>query len=608
MKSNFYQRAFVVSLIGRPNVGKSSLFNRLMKKQSKALTHDLPGVTRDRHYGLLDLDELSNLDEKDVILVDTGGFYPEVSEGQKSHFKKHHEFFDLMADHAKLAISESDLVLFVVDAREGLNPLDKTIAKSIREQSRPMWLIVNKYDSDAQSGDEVEFYQLGFNQDEIYCLSSAHGLGVKTLREQLHRHIVNFHNKENQTDSQTQTLNSSPPTLQKGISPRQQVVGRIALIGAPNAGKSTLLNQLLDSQRALVSDIAGTTVDPIEGFFDIDFGRQVDVFDHYREEVRYDDHLIEQYEAFRRNHPKVYQEMLSYYTQEEINDSDEWELVEKDEQSFSDEQNNLERAYGEKLHEDLFSKDGDSQAETDLSVPIKQGTFRSVHIVDTAGIRRKSRVEGVIETQSVYRSLRCISESDVVVFLVDASLGIGHQDRRLMDICLEKGKSLIVCMNKIDLLKSQLTSSRERQEWLRNLRDDIPWLNYCDLLSISAKNGTNLEKLKRVIKKTILIRHKKISTSQLNKAVLQLIEANPIVIKKSNGNRFKIKYASMLKSSPPTFIFFSNRSKGIPQNYKRYLKNGLRRKFELDNTPIHIIFRKGGDLDKRLKRVKSSTS
>ncbi len=599
-----YERSMVISIIGRPNVGKSSLFNRLMRRQHKALTYDTPGVTRDRHYGLTQIDELGGREGKEIILVDTGGFYPEKIDENDLNMKSSVDaFFNIMADHAKIAIQESDLVLFVVDIREGLSPFDEMIARAIRQEKKPMWVVANKYDSDAQMGQEIDFYNLGIDESEMFLISAAHGPGVRILKEEIHRKALEFSDRSAEL--------SAGSRLQKGVSPAHQVVSRVALIGAPNAGKSTLLNQLIGAQRALVSDIAGTTVDPIEGFFELDFGARAVLFDQVRDdqEVRHDNHLIEQYENFRRNHPDVFEQLNNSYEGHDIiveNSSEETDEVEwevENEEELNAHQDEYESVMGERLEQQAFDEENVESDASEQSAPLQ--TLRSIHIIDTAGIRKKSKVHGPIESQSVFRSLRCITESDIVIFMVDATLGIGHQDRRLMDVALEKGKSLIVCLNKMDLLKDKLKTQRQRQEWLKDMRYDVPWLHYCDLVTISAKEGRNLGRLKKILQKTIFIRRQKIPTSELNKVFLDLVETNPITLKKSGGKRFKIKYASMVKSTPPTFLLFANKIKGIPENYKRYLKNGLRKEFVLDNTPIHLVFRKGGDLSKKMKKVTS---
>lgn len=631
----------VISLIGRPNVGKSTIFNRLMKKAHKAITYDKPGVTRDRHYGIATFAEVAHVEPVDAIVVDTGGFYPQKIEENvpKKRDQIMNKFFNIMTEQAKTAISESDLILFVVDSREGVLPYDEIIADYIRKERKPFWVLVNKYDTDKQEGEELEFYSLGIGEEELFKLSAEHGLGLLDLKIRLHKEILKFEKNQNIEMSQ----------LQKGVTPREKVVARLALIGAPNAGKSTLLNLLLGAQRALVSDIPGTTVDPIEGFFDVFFGKQASELDEEVQFAKNDTLLFQQYEEFRANNPDVYQSLSTSYNLEEeqtagtpIYDEEHYLSPETpliDDSVYEDEDGDFDldevlsdeelEKYDEETYETIFSDDleelsaSDEESENeevniiseDESVAFrdqveaekaqKGSQWRSIHLVDTAGIRRQKSVEGFIEQQSVYRSLRCITESDIIIFMIDATVGISHQDRRLLDIALEKGKSVVVCLNKIDLLKEKLPDETAKKEWIKDLRETVPWLYYCDLIPISAKYGRHIGQLKESIKKTILIRNKNIGTGVLNRYVYQLVENHPVAIKNSGGKRFKVKYASMLKSNPPTFLFFTNLSKGIPENYQNYLKNGLRKEFAFDNTPIHLIFRTGEDLSKRLaKRMK----
>lgn len=597
MKAEQFHRSMVISLIGRPNVGKSSLFNRLMKKANKSITHDKPGVTRDRHYGIVTFNEINNVEEKDAILVDTGGFYPSKIEENVAKEKDQimNKFFNIMTEQAKIAISESDLILFVVDSREGILPFDESIAAYIRIQKKPFWVLVNKYDTDKQAGEELEFYSLGINEKEMFKVSAEHGVGLLDLKEALHKEIIRFE------ESQKNEISN----LQKGVTPREKVVAKLALIGAPNAGKSTLLNLLLGSERALVSSIPGTTVDPIEGFFDIFFGKDASKLENDVGFAKTDNLLLQQYEEFRKNNPDLYESLsMSYNLEEEgtkgvpLYDEEnyigeETPLISEDEEILHDQDD---------LYEKIFNEKFGNEEEFLTEEKIETGSqWRSMHIVDTAGIRRQKSVDGFIEQQSVYRSLRCITECDIVIFMIDATIGISHQDRRLLDIALEKGKSAIVCLNKVDLLKETLVDEAAKKEWIADLRDTVPWLNHCDLIPLSAKYNKHIGKLKEVIKKTVLIRNSNIGTGKLNRYVHQLLETNPVAIKKA-GKRLKVKYASMLKSNPPTFLFFANLSNDIPDNYKNYLKNGLRKEFTLDNTPIHIIFRTGEDLTKRLAK------
>jgi len=579
-------RSAVISLIGRPNVGKSSIFNRLMRKNYKAMTHDLPGVTRDRHYGIAPFYDKCEENPEDVILVDTGGFYPEkVEKVEKLGKKKTAEpFFNLMADHAKVAIGESDLVLFVVDVREGLLPFDKGICDYIRTTKKKMWLIVNKFDSDTQWGTEADFYELGLHEDQYLICSAEHGRGLGELRERIYNFVGEFNKEVKEYEE-----------VQKGVKPNFDVVANIALIGAPNAGKSTLLNNLVGAQRAVVSDIA---VDPIEGYFDLFFGKDVSS-------------LTAQENAFRKTNMDLYHEFNDFedqFAEESLiafeNVSPEMTDASLDTIDDSDD----EMVIDDIETDTMFSVEDNIEAiESEDSVETIEDTelpepYRSIKIVDTAGIRKQSSVTGFIEEQSVYRSLRAITEADVVVYMIDATHGISHQDRRLVDIALERGKSVIICLNKIDLMRDVIDDPKRKREWLLDLRATVPWLSFCELLTISAKKGSFLSSFRKSLVKTILIRNRKLGTSKLNKVVSKLVDRHPVILKKANGVMFKVKYVSMLKSSPPTFLLFTNKSKGVPANYKKYLQSGLRSEFGLINTPVHLIFRTALDIEKRLKK------
>lgn len=603
----------VVSIIGRPNVGKSTIFNRLMRKQHLAMTHDQPGVTRDRHYGILNLEDESGENREEIILVDTGGFYPERIDIDPRKKNNVDPFFNIMADHAKLAIDESDLVLFVVDVREGLLPFDEGISDYIRSTKKPLWLLMNKFDSEKQEGDHIDFFNLGLDEEQMLRISAEHNRGIYDLRERLYQSAKTFR-EEGKAEV-------DDDFLQKGVKPRNDVVASVAIIGAPNAGKSTLLNCLVGAQRALVSEIAGTTVDPIEGYIDLYFGPDIDL-------------LSSQENPFRKDNMELYQEMKKYhetgdldlsldednlteeeqkvyleYGQTEISKGFEEDFSESSDFSF-DESNTGEDYFTEKKILSEIEKNWDQAPDEtpDLEHVKEVNRWRSIKLVDTAGIRKAKLVKGFIETQSVYRSLKSISESDVVLFMIDSTLGITHQDRRLCDIALEKGKSLIVCLNKIDLLKETFADQKKKKEWLQNLKDQVPWLSFCQLVTISAQKNRNINYLREAIKRTIVIRNRKIPTGALNRTLTQLTEKNPVVIKKTNGARFKIKYASMLKSSPPTFLIFSNKSQGIPDNYRRYLVNGLRMEFDLTNTPVHLIFRTSTDIERRMRKIEKKAT
>jgi len=606
-------RSMVVSIIGRPNVGKSTIFNRLMRKQHLAMTHDQPGVTRDRHYGILEIEEQidGQMLKDELILVDTGGFYPDKIEIDPKKKKNNVDpFFNIMADHAKLAIDESDLVLFVVDVREGLLPFDKGICDYIRSTKKPFWLLMNKFDTEKQEGDQYDFFHLGLDVEDMLRISAEHNRGIYDLRERLLKSAVEFRKND---------LLKEESQLQRGVKPDNDVVASVAIIGAPNAGKSTLLNCLVGAQRALVSDIAGTTVDPIEGYIDLYFGPDIDLLKSQTNQFRKTtEELYHDMKKFHENTEMTYLMEEEDLTEEEkriyveYGQNSEIDLTDKDEDNSAaeftfDEENVGENYFTEENIVSEIEKNWDSTPtaveEEKVSDFTPVNRYRSIKLVDTAGIRKSKLVEGFIETQSVYRSLKAITESDVVLFMIDATLGITHQDRRLCDIALEKGKSLIICLNKIDLLKETFADQKKKKEWLQNLQDDVPWLSFCQLVTISAQQNRNINYLREALKRTILVRNRKISTGSLNRCLFALTEKNPVVIKKTSGARFKVKYASMLKSSPPTFLLFSNKSQGIPENYRRYLINGLRLEFNLTNTPVHLIFRTSTDIERRMKKI-----
>ncbi len=549
----------VISIIGRPNVGKSTIFNRLLGNSMKAITHNRPGVTRDRHYGIYKYTD-ENYEDKDLILVDTGGFYPDLETIDDD------KLYSVMAEQARIAVKESDLVLIVMDVRDGLLPFDESIVQFTRKEKKDFWILVNKYDDDRLAGIESDFYK--YASEGISLVSAEHNRGLSDLKER-----ISTFAKEFTTDQEK---------LFEGVKPNFQIGGRISIIGAPNVGKSTLLNHLIGSERASVSSIAGTTIDPIEGFIDLDFGQEVKYlktsqFNFKKDEISLFQKVIEEGEGFIDT--KEFDGADFFYEQSEISqdeieeDSDELLVLEAQEEDI------IKESIEEELIED---------------------TIRSLKIIDTAGIRRKSQVNDFIETQSVYRSLRAINESDVVIYMVDGVLGLTSQDKKLMGIAIERGKTLVIAINKIDLKEEVYSDKKEKKEFLLDFEYELPWLKYCRPVFISAKTGWGMKGLKQSIQEGLIYRNKSIPTGELNRVIHQLVERNPTVIRGRGGAReFKFKYAAMVKSDPPTFLLFVNRSRGVPMQFRRYLVNGIRRNFPIPNTPIHLVFRTGkGDLTK----------
>lgn len=478
---------FTVSIVGRPNVGKSSLFNRFVGRYEKALTYDRPGVTRDRNYNTAEIDSFDVHNPREIMLVDTGGFFPKGVEG----LEKADVFFNIMKDQAAVAVEESDLVLFVCDIREGLIHVDRDILHFLRASGKDFYLVINKYDSHKQTGTELEFYSLGVPEDKIFITSTAHGIGVEDLKAHIHRKVLKrpeFNPEVDETE--------------------KEIVSKVAILGMPNVGKSTLLNRLLRQSRSLVSDIPGTTIDPVQSDMELFFESE-------------------------------------YLSEEEENPK------------------------------------------------------KKIRIVDTAGIRKQKKVRDSVELQSVYRSLRSIQEAEVILYVTEMTQPFGKQDKRLIDIALEKGKSVILCVNKSDLYKDKLKDAYWKKEWLADLYAKIPWLEFCEIVPLSAKTGDSVKKLKKALAKTIFIRNRSISTSELNHLVNAMVEHRPLLIKGKRATPFKIKYASMVRKSPPTVLVFANRSKNIPDHFKTYLKNGIREHFNFENTPVHLIIRSNSDVEKR---------
>ncbi len=541
------------------------------------MTYDLPGVTRDRHYGIMSTGAYGKHNSQDIIVVDTGGFYPEEVEISETIKKKHNydPFFNVMREQAEIAISESDVILFVVDVREGLLPFDKMICDYLRRQKKPCWLLVNKFDTDNQVGHEADFYSLGIKAEDMILTSAEHNRGITDITERL---CAFSSMKKNEIANQN---------FGNGSTPNHEVVASVAIIGAPNVGKSTLLNQLLEANRALVSNIAGTTVDPIEGYFDLRFGRDVlKLTTQDNEFYQHNVDLLKSYYEFLSEASSTVDEQV-----EQVFGSDS-----DDDEDSSESEHSTESEETLELTQDINEIESSDEGYD----PADQ--WRSIKIVDTAGIRKSKLIHGHIESQSIYRSLRAITDCDIVIYMVDSTKGITHQDRRLLDIALDKGKSIVICLNKIDLMNEIMQNKDAKKEWIGDLRHKIPWLEFCELIPLSALKGSHLKLLKGTLIRTLLIRNEQIPTGKLNKAIETLVARNPVTVANARGVKLKIKYASQVKSDPPTFMLFSNKSQGIPDNFRKYMVNGIRREFGLINTPVHLVFRTTAEMKKNLSK------
>ena len=439
------KRKPIVAIVGRPNVGKSTFVNRLVGSRH-SIVDDFPGVTRDRIY--FDV-EWQN---KPFTVIDTGGIIPGDDD-------------DIMVsifDQAKLACEEAEKIIFIVDGKDGLNPIDYDIANILRQSGKPVFLAVNKCDNPESLLMTSEFYALSLG-DPI-GISALHGSGgVGDLLEVVTEDFEVFEAEEED----------------KRI--------RIAIVGRPNAGKSSIVNALLNTDRVIVSDVSGTTRDSIDSY-------------------------------------------VTYKDKEFI-------------------------------------------------------------IVDTAGIRKKSKVDYGVEKFAVDRAIRSIRECDVALLVIDAKEGISDQDKKISSIITESGKGLIVAINKWDLIEDKKANTLNKFE--KELNVDIPFLSFAPKIFISAVTKQRLSQIFEESEKVYEQCVKRVSTGLLNKVINEAYALNPPTSFK--GKRLKIYYVTQAKTQPPTFVLFVNSEELLKDSYKRYLENKLREAFGFFGTPIRISVRERGE-------------
>ncbi len=430
----------IVAIVGRPNVGKSTLFNRLIESRV-AITDPTAGTTRDRHYGE------AEWNGKNFVVVDTGGYVHGSDDVFESEIRK----------QVKLAIQEADSILFLVDTQQGLTGMDQTVANMLRRSEKPVFLVANKVDSNDKEIYAAEFYKFGLG--EVYSISAQSGAGTGDLLDE----VVKGFSKP------TEEVPNDRP--------------KIAIVGKPNVGKSSLVNTLLGTERNIVTPVAGTTRDNINTRF-TGFG-----FD--------------------------------------------------------------------------------------------------VTLLDTAGIRRKSKVDEDIEFYSVLRSVRAIEESDVCMLLIDAKDGIQHQDQHIFSMIQKGGKGIVVVVNKWDLVEKETMTTKTYEEEIR--RKLAPFTD----LPIVFTSVTEKQRIHKALELAMMVfgnRAKRISTSKLNEAMLPEIQRKPPPMVKDKSIR--IKYVTQLPGVVPAFAFFCNLPQYVQDSYARYLENKLREHFGFTGVPIRVFFRK----------------
>ena len=430
----------LIAIVGRPNVGKSTLFNRLIGRR-EAIVDDQSGVTRDRNYGEGDWSG------KRFRVIDTGGYVPESSD----------LFETAIREQVGVAIAESDSIIFLVDVKNGVNPIDKVIGDMLRHSGKKYFLVVNKVDAQIHAAGASEFYSLGV--DMVYDISALSGRSSGDLLDDITK------------DFPTDDLIEEDRRL------------KIAVVGRPNVGKSSITNALLGEERSIVTDIPGTTRDSLDS-------------------------------------------VLKYYGEEII-------------------------------------------------------------LIDTAGLRKKKKVEESIEFFSNIRSFKAISESDVTVLMLDAKTGFEKQDQKIIDEVVRWRKGLVIAINKWDLIEKETNTARKFE---LDIKDKLGTVDFAPIIFVSALSKQRIFKLIDLCKKVQAERTKKIPTSELNDTILPEIEKNPPP-STPTGREIRIKFINQVGDYYPIFLFFCNYPSHIPDHYRRFLERTLRRNFGFEGVPITVSFR-----------------
>ena len=444
----------IVAIVGRPNVGKSTFFNRLVQRR-EAIVDSISGVTRDRHYGK------SEWCGKEFSLIDTGGYVKGSDDIFEAEIRK----------QVELAIEEADVLIFVVDVVEGITPMDEEVAKLLRKVTKPIFLVVNKVDNSMRQDDAIEFYNLGLG--EYYNISSINGSGTGEILDALVKVLPE------------EALIENKPDLAEGEEAViEEELPRFAIVGRPNAGKSSFINALIGEERNIVTDIAGTTRDSIDTTYNR-FGFEF-------------------------------------------------------------------------------------------------------NLVDTAGIRKKSKVKEDLEFYSVMRAVRAIEHCDVAIVVVDATRGFESQDQNIFWLAEKNRKGIVVLINKWDLVEDKETNTMKNYEAM--VRKQMEPFTDVPIVFTSVLTKQRLFKAIETAVEVFQNRKTRIPTSKLNETMLEIInQYAPPAIK---GKFVKIKFCTQLPTRTPQFAFFANLPQYVRDPYKRYLENQLREQYNLSGVPISIYMRK----------------
>lgn len=431
----------MVAIVGRPNVGKSTFFNYIIGKRI-SIVEDTPGVTRDRVYGE------ANWRGRNFTLIDTGGI----------EFNEEDDISSQMKQQADIAISMADVIIFVTDVKQGITNSDEEIALMLRKSKKPIILVCNKADNYGKDIPELyEFYNLGLG--EPYRVSSVNAIGIGDVLDAIYDNLPEKQDDEDASDEI-----------------------KVAVIGKPNVGKSSLINKILGENRLIVSNIAGTTRDAIDSKFENEYGKYV--------------------------------------------------------------------------------------------------------FIDTAGLRRKSKVDEKIEKYSVARTLLAIERADVCILMIDANQGVTDQDTKIAGEAHESGKGVIIAVNKWDEYEKE---NGTLEKYTKDVYNKLPYLSYAPIIFISAKTGQRVDKLYNLINNVASQNALRVSTAVLNQVLAESIAV--VQPPTDKGRRLRLYYMTQASTKPPTFVVFVNDKKLFHFSYERYLVNQLRKEFGMQGTPVRIISR-----------------
>ncbi|MGM0574324.1 MAG: ribosome biogenesis GTPase Der [Myxococcota bacterium] len=547
----------VIAIVGRPNVGKSTLFNRLVGRR-EAIVEDQPGVTRDRHYG--DGEVLG----RRFIVIDTGGFEPEADEGM----------LPAMRRQAEIAIAEADVVIAMYDGREGLLPTDREVARVLGRADKPVFHAVNKIDGARHEALVAEFWEMGV--DSLHSMSAQHGPGVYDLMAEVLEVL---------------------PEEDAAAERRAAEATRVAVIGKPNVGKSTLINRLLGEERLLVSDVPGTTVDSIDTWLQRPPDRRALATAETRlEEARAALEAARAREGRGGIGPGGAPSPAGPPDEQDDGvivhwaggDQAEWQ---EDAEGFEVDPTvqdiDIEDARWQAPGDLEAAEEAVAAAETELEAARRAQRYL---LIDTAGIRRRKWMRTDLERRSVVRSFKAIDRAEVCLLLVDATVGVTEQDAKLAGMIQDKGRACVILVNKWDAVSDKDTYTAGR--YVKELREALKFVSYAPIVFISALSGQRVHRILGAVDRVKVNYTRRIATGPLNRWLAATVRHHQPPVHR--GRRLRVYYASQVTTAPPTVLLSVNEPKLLHFSYKRFLVNQLRQQYDFEGTPLRLVVRGRG--------------